>query len=91
MDQKVAVEKDFKIKLPPHLIEKWQVKEGDQLLVRIEQNFLLVHPPNSQQTRPSALGFALQGPWFASVSADELARIAEEEQHRMAADEKGTP
>lgn len=90
MDLKIAVEKDFKIRLPPNLIEKWQVKEGDQLLARIEQNFLLVHPPTSHQTRPSALGLALQGPWFASVSAEEIARIAEE-QHRMATDEKGTP
>ena len=91
MDLKIAVEKDFKIKLPPHLIEKWQVKEGDQLLVRIEQNFLLVHPPNFHQPRPSALGLALQGPWFARVSVEEISRIAEEEQHRMATDEKGTP
>jgi len=91
MDMKLTVEKDFKIKLPPALIEKWHVKEGDRLLARIEKDQLLLHPPNRQRSHPSALELALDGPWFASVSVEEIEQTSEEEQQRLATDEKSAP
>lgn len=88
MDLKITIEKGFKIKLPADIVDKWHVREGDQLLARIEKDQLLLHLPTRQQKRPSALDLALEGPWFTSVSAEEIEQISEEEQQRMATDEK---
>ena len=78
----LTVENNFTVRLPRHIIENWNLKEGDTLVAEIRAGKLTISPQKPDED-VDPLDLAINGSWFTKITAEEVERISEEEQRNQ--------